>query len=328
MARSKARRKTTAVQRNVRQGGDLQRLHIKVSSPRIVMYQVMRGMGKSLKVLVGLMLLAVIVLGSYRGVQSLFLDNEKYKLQEIDLQTNGYLDHARVVDLAGIDLGATIFAVSTEDVRNRLSALPEVIQCEVQRRLPGTLQIKVQERVPVAWIQCESVGFLGRGADGVLIDENGVSFPCEGALWQASRNLPVIIMITAKSEDFDHGTKVKHVDLMRALNLMKTFSEADVREEWLPEQITLINDYSMELVCHSQSKAIFGMYEHKRQVENYITIHEHCLAENRNSQSPRMKQEIKQMNLMPRKNIPVEFKKQMAPLDKPVLIKPRIPTTH
>ncbi len=58
MARSKARRKTTAVQRNVRQGGDLQRLHIKVSSPRIVMYQVMRGMGKSLKVLLGLMLLA------------------------------------------------------------------------------------------------------------------------------------------------------------------------------------------------------------------------------------------------------------------------------
>ena len=104
------------------------------------------------------------------------------------------------------------------------------------------------------------------------------------------RNLPVIIMITAKSEDFDHGTKVKHVDLMRALNLMKTFSEADVREEWLPEQITLINDYSMELVCHNQSKAIFGMYEHKRQVENYITIHEHCLAENRNSESPGMKQ--------------------------------------
>ena len=71
-------------------------------------------------------------------------------------------------------------------------------------------------------------------------------------------------MSTAKSEDFNHGTKAQHVDLMRALHLMKTFSEADVREEWLPEQITLINDYSMELVCHNQSAAIFGMYEHKR----------------------------------------------------------------
>ena len=225
-------------------------------------------------------------------------------------------------------MDATIFAVSVEDVRERLSALPEVVQCDVQRRLPGTLQIKVQERVPVAWIQCEPVGFLGRRADGVLIDENGITFPCEGALWQASQNLPVINMITAKSEDFDHGTKVKHVDLTRALDLMATFSEADIREEWLPEQITLINDYSMELVCHNQSKAIFGMYEHKRQVENYITIHEHCLAENRNSDNPGMKQEIKQMNLMPRMNIPVEFKKQMAPLDEPVLIKPRMPTTH
>jgi cell division septal protein FtsQ len=328
MARSRARRKTTALQRNVRQGGDLQRLHIKVSSPRIVMYQVMRGMGKSLKGLIALMLLAVIVLGSYRGVQSLFLDNEKYKLQEIDLQTNGYLDHARVVDLAGIDLEATIFAVNIEDVRERLSDLPEVVQCEVQRRLPGTLQIKIQERVPVAWVQCESVGFLGRQADGVLIDGNGITFPCEGAMWQASKTLPVIIMNTAKSENFNHGTKAKHVDLMRALDLMKTFSEADVRDEWLPEQITLINDYSMELVCNNESAAIFGMYDHKRQVENYITIHEHSLAENRKSKNTAMKQEIKKMNLMPRVNIPVEFKKQPAQLEEPVLIKPRIRTTH
>ena len=328
MARSKARRKTTAVQRNVRQGGDLQRLHIKVSSPRIVMYQVMRGMGKSLKVLLGLMLVAVIVLGSYRGVQSLFLDNEKYKLQEIDLQTNGYLDHARVVDLAGIDLEATIFAVSVEDVRERLSDLPEVVQCEVQRRLPGTLEIDIQERVPVAWIQCESVGFLGRRGNGVLIDENGITFPCGGARWQASQNLPVIIMRTAKSENFNHGTKAQHVDLMRALHLMKTFSEADVRDEWLPEKITLINDYSMELVCNNESAAIFGMYDHKEQVEDYITIHEHCLAENRKRKNPAMKQEIKKMNLMPRKNIPVEFKKQPAQPEEPVLVKPRIRTTH
>ncbi len=44
--------------------------------------------------------------------------------------------------------------------------------------------------------------------------------------------------------------------------------------------------------------------------------------------NPAMKQEIKQMNLMPRKNIPVEFKKQPAQPEEPVLVKPRIRTTH
>ena len=63
-------------------------------------------------------------------------------------------------------------------------------------------------------------------------------------------------------------------------------------------------------------------------LRDYITIHEHCLAENRNSDNPGMKQKIKQMNLMPRKNIPVEFKKQPAQPEEPVLIKPRMPTTH
>ena len=328
MARSRARRKTTAVQRNVRQGGDLQRLHIKVSSPRIVMYQVMRGMSKGLKYFICLVLLGSAVYGGYRGVERLFLKNEKYDLREIDLQTNGYLDHTRVVDLAGIDLNATIFAVNIEGVRDSLSALPEVVHCEVERRLPGTLKIKIQERVPVAWIQCEPVGFLGCQPDGVLIDENGITFPCEGGLWQASKDLPVIIIRTAKSENFVHGSKAEHIDLTRALHLMKTVSEADVREEWLARQIELINDYSMELVCNDGSRAVFGMYDHVRQVEDFITIHEHCLAENIKSGGAEGKHEIKQMNLMPKMNIPVEFEKQTAPLDKPVLIKPRIPTIH
>ena len=176
MAGSRSRRKTTTLQRNTRQGGDLQRLHIKVSSPRIVMYQVIRGMNKGVKCFVCLLLVSLALFGSYQGVKSLFLGNEKYQIKEIKLVTNGALDHARVVQLADLDLGATLFAINTEDVRDSLAALPEVVHCEVKRRLPGTLKIDIEERIPYAWLKCDSVGFWGRQADGVLVDENGVTF--------------------------------------------------------------------------------------------------------------------------------------------------------
>ena len=325
MAGSRTRRKTSTLQRNTRQGGDLQRLHIKVSSPRIVMYQVMRGMSKGVKCFFCLLLVGLALLGGYQGIKNLFLGNEKYQIKELKLTTNGALDHARVINLVGLDLGATLFAVNIDDVQSRLSALPEVVNCKVERRLPGTLKIDIEERVPYAWLKCEDVGYWGRQADGVLIDADGVTFPCVGAMWQTSQGLPVIEMREARVENFEHGIKVRHADLLRAIHLMKVIEEADVRAEWLPQQITLVNDYSIQVVCSDQSKAIFGMYDHKRQVKDFITIHEHCLAENIKNVDDDMRREIKIMNLIPRRNIPVEFKKQTALLDIPLLIKPNIP---
>ncbi|MDG1358751.1 MAG: FtsQ-type POTRA domain-containing protein [Akkermansiaceae bacterium] len=328
MAGSRTRRKTTAIQRNTRQGGDLQRLHIKVSSPRIVMYQVMRGMNKGVKCFLCLLLVSLALFGGFQGVKSLFLGNEKYQIQEIKLDTNGALDHARVVDLADLDLRATLFAVDTDDVRSRLSALPEVVHCKVERRLPGTLKITIEERVPFAWLECEKIGFLrtkdsqGKVVDGVLVDENGITFPCVGAMFLTSKNLPVIKLREARVENFEHGMKADHVDLMRALHLIKVCKNSDVREQWLPAHITLLNDYSMELLCNNGSEAIFGMYDHERQVKDFITIQEHCLAANIKNGVDVEKHKIKRMNLIPRINIPVVFKKQTAQLNTPILIKP------
>ncbi|MBT8045295.1 MAG: FtsQ-type POTRA domain-containing protein [Verrucomicrobiae bacterium] len=306
----KTRKKTTRSRRNAGKGGDLQKLHIKVSSPRIVMFQVMNGIGKGVKYFIILALLGLICVGGYKGIQHLFLGNEKYRLQEVDLQTNGHLNHARVVELTGIDLNASIFAIDTDHVHSTLQNLPEVIACDVERRLPGTLKIKILERVPAVWIECESLGFPGRRNGGVLADKNGITFPCEGELWQAARDLPVIVVKTAKSDAFKHGSKVTHTDFLRALHLIKTFETANVREQWLPERVVLINDYSMKAVCNDGSYAIFGMYDHDRQLDDFISIREHSLRTNRI---------VKHINLIPKKNIPVKF------VGDPILVKPKRP---
>lgn len=310
MARFKPRRKTTRSPRVVRKGGDLQKLHIKVSSPRIVMFQVLSGMGKMVKFAMFLALIGMIALGGYKGVQHLFLGNEKYRLQEIDLETNGHLNHSRVVEIAGVDLESSIFAIDTEVVSDRLHDLPEVISCDVERRLPGTLKIKILERVPAVWIECETLGYPGRRNGGILADAGGITFPCEGALWEAARDLPVIVVKHAKSDAFQHGSKMKHPEVIRALNLVKEFASGNVRAEWLPERIVLVNDYSMEAICNDGSRAVFGMYDHERQLNDFITIHEHTLKTQR---------EVQHINLIPSKNIPVKFE------GTPVLIKPKRP---
>lgn len=304
----KPRRKTTRSPRVVRRGGDLQKLHIKVTSPRIVMLEIMRGFGKSGKIILLLALAGMIGWGGYLGVRHIFIDNEEYRLQEIKLQTNGHTNHARVVEVTGIDLDASIFAIDTDHVRKRLQDLPEVTQCEVERRLPGTLQITLTERMPVAWLQSAQYGFPGKEEGGVLVDKDGVTFPCEGALWETSRDLPIVMVKGGERDAFYHGRKMKHPEVMRALHLVQTLSEGDLRADWMPEKIIILNDYSMQIICNDGSRAVFGMYEHKRQLEDFITVREHALKTQR---------VVEHINMMPEKNIPVRFGGE------PVLVKPR-----
>ena len=310
MARFKPRRKTTRAPRHVRKGGDLQKLHIKVSSPRIVMFQIMRGMGKGVKLAMLLALLGLIGFGGYRGVKHLFLGNTKYTLRhlELDSMNNGKIDENRVVEITGIDRDANIFAIDTSDMRDALMALPEVIDCEVVRHLPDTLRIKILERVPVVWIECAALGYPGRRNGGILADNNGITFPCEGGMWDTARDLPVIVVQHAKSDAFRHGSKMKHPEVIRALKLVKTFGMENVRAQWLPERVVLINDYSMEAICNDGSHAIFGMYDHGRQLADFITIRERTYQTQR---------EVQHINLIPRKNIPVIF------AGAPVLVKPQ-----
>ncbi len=307
MAKFTPRRKTTRAPRHVRKGGDLQKLHINVSSPRIVMFQVMSGMGKGVKYAMLLVLLGLIGFGGYKGVKHLFLGNEKYTLKHIEPHTNGKIGVDRIVEVTGIDRDANIFAIDTSDMRDALRDLPEVIDCNVERHLPDTLRIKIIERVPAVWIECAALGYPGRRNGGVLADQGGITFPCEGTLWDAARDLPVIVVQQAKSDAFQHGSKMKHPEVIRALHLVKTFSSGKVRAQWLPERVVLINDYSMEAVCNDGSRAVFGMYDHERQLSDFITIRERTYKTER---------EVQHMNLIPSKNIPVIF------AGTPVLVKP------
>jgi len=306
-----SRRKNTRssrAYRNARRGSDIQKLHIKVSSPRIVMLQVMSGLSKALKFAVVLALLGGICWGGYLGVQRIFINNPKYKLQEIKLTTNGHLNHARVVEITGINLNSNIFSIDAKKVRKKLKDLPEVIDCSVRHRLPGTLHIDVTERVPVVWIQCAPLDFPGRKPGGVLADEKGITFPCEGSLWESARDLPVIVINDANENDFEHGNVMHHKEALRALHLIQLFNEQKIPNDLLPERIVIETDYSMKALTNDGTSAIFGMYEHQRQMEDFISICHHVRATHR---------VIHSVNLIPKKNIPVKF------AGGPILVQPK-----
>ena len=309
----KLRKKTTRSSRAprgyhpVRRGRDTLQVQVHVSSPRIVMIQLMRGLLLSAKITLFLAVIAGILWSGFLGIKHVFIDNPNYQLKEIYLQTNGHLDKNRVIQVTHINTSGSIFEIDAKAVRKSLKSLPEVIECSVKRRLPGKLYIKVTERVPIAWLQCEQLHFPGRSPNGILTDKEGITFPCEKNYWNTSRDLPVIEISQAKSSAFHHGKTMNHPDALRALELINLFNSKEIPNDLMPERVILLNGYSMKAICNDGTQATFGMYEHERQMSNLLKIY------HRTQQTHRT---ISTINLIPKKNIPVRFS------DAPVLVQP------
>ena len=290
-----ARRKTSRVR-----GKRVSRqLHLKVHSPRIFGFGCLKASGRLLRVLVVLAVAAGVVWGTKMGLHKGFIENEEFQLQEIDLQTNGEMGVDAFVRVAGLDPGVSVFAVSLKKVRRNLEKLPGVLEVDVSRRLPGTLRVEVRERVPVAWLECRSQGiFAKRMENGLLLDENGVAFPCESWWESTAASLPVVVVEDAKNGDFVIGKRIRHREAERALHLVRLGGRMLSQESWTLPVVGVRNGYSLIAATSDGTVVTFGMYGHERQLGDLKALQRHARESDR---------AIERVNLIPERNIPVVY---------------------
>ncbi len=103
-----------------------------------------------------------------------------FRVRRVEIAGLQYLAPARVVAALGLESDATVFDDLAAASR-RLAALPGVISANVQRRLPGTLEIVVIEAEPVA--------LAPRSGGLALLDSSGNVLPFDPAV--SAPDLPV-----------------------------------------------------------------------------------------------------------------------------------------
>jgi cell division septal protein FtsQ len=95
-----------------------------------------------------------------------------FRIRRVEIAGIQYLAPANVVDALALDSRASVFDdLSAAD--RRLKALPGVVTAQVERRLPGTLEIALVEAVPVA--------LTPRNGGLALLDSSGKVLPFDPA---------------------------------------------------------------------------------------------------------------------------------------------------
>ncbi len=97
--------------------------------------------------------IAWVAVASLRSLSAvLFTRNPTFTLRRLDLTSDGRLAPDLLQRFAGIGIGTNLFELQLRRIRSDLMAVPAVREVRVRRRMPDTLEIRIQERLPIARI--------------------------------------------------------------------------------------------------------------------------------------------------------------------------------
>ncbi len=245
---------------------------------------------------VGLGFLAVQYGGTW-VVAKLIKENQVFKIQHLDIQTDGVLAVEQLRRWAGVDLEDNIFVLDLERVKRDLELVPVIRSATVERVLPHTLRIRVVERDPV--LQAE---YPERGQCYLLDSQGYVMFPRDAYQLAESvalrdKQLPRLAGIPESS--MRPGQRLGSEQVHAAIGLVRAFAsspmmgvaqlrEVDVRR---PGVLLARTDLDCEVT--------FGLSGFEQQLRRWHAIHE---------RGRHAGQELARLDLSVSNNIPARWR--------------------
>jgi cell division protein FtsQ len=243
-------------------------------------------------------LCAAVYLGAREAARRFFFENPDYRVNTIELQTDGTLQREQVLKVADLREGENIFSVNLARVRERLQRLPQIDEVEVVRKLPGEIDIRMVERKPVAWITGEkqiSDPFVSEAA--FLVDARGVLMK-EKKLLPEYLGLPLIL--GCSSESLEEGKVVESSEAKTALDLLRLSTRSFMQMRFQIREIDVSKSYCLLVTDKNHTHVMFALDNLEAQLQRL----EQFLVYSDDS-----KQELETVNLLVQRNIPVTFTK-------------------
>jgi len=272
-------------------------LQLRVRSVRIMWFETADWLKKLFKLVLIGGVVAGLVWAIGIGLRRAFLENEDFRISLIELNDNPVMDELRLVEMGGIDLNESIFSINVSELEGMLLGLPELAVADVERELPGTLRVRVQARVPVAWLEVPVHEVRGRDPEsGLLVDPNGILFPCLGEMAGSTIELPVIVIKDPRQPEPLAGALCESPELLRGLAMLRLAKKVDGMPELGITRIEQSNEWSVVVETGDGIEAKFGLSGHDRQFDDLVRAHRHA-----ESQGYR----IATIDLIPERNIPI-----------------------
>ncbi|MFQ3669896.1 MAG: FtsQ-type POTRA domain-containing protein [Verrucomicrobiia bacterium] len=240
-------------------------------------------------------LLIGLVFAAQTGYQKLVLDNPTFAIAQIDIETSsGSLPRQDILNAAAVLPGQSLMAVDLNAVRQRVEALPAVASVRVQRRLPATLRIYVEERQPVARLLPTSRAGARLAQAIYYLDANG--FVIKPKPGEQLKPLPVITGVP--SDSVIEGTRLELPEVDSALRFLGLSEYSVIRAELDLNRISVDHKGYLIVWTRNRGSIRFRTDHLSEQIQRLEVI----LADAKNRRLV-----VRSVDLSPERNVPVTY---------------------
>jgi len=246
----------------------------------------------------------------------LVYENRAFAIQTIDVQTDGVVAADQLRRWAGVKAGENLLALDLADVKRNLEMAPMIASASVERILPRTLCIRVEEREPVAQINVPQprpggglqVAVFQLDGDGyvmVPLDPRQRTTP----LNQLDNQLPVLTGVSGP--ELQPGRKVETPQVQAALSLISAFACSPMAGLVDLRRIDVASGDVLVAVTGQGSTVTFGLQNLDWQLRRWREIYD---------SGCRLNKAILSLNLAVTNNTPVSWTEASAA--------PQVPVRH
>lgn len=231
-------------------------------------------------------------------VRDAFVENDRFRLQHFSVNTDGELSASDIIAATGLKEGMNMLDIPLVEVRDKLTALPQVRQATVSRGYPGMLFLTVEQRHPVAWLECPEERLEARVPGyGCLLDEHGVVLPC-GEVTAEQQRLPCIRV--KKLNRLVPGKPIESAPgVLAALKLLAAHESSALGHVTGIKRVDASKGYALTVTYDAKFSAVFpaeGFSRHLQRLERVV------------QEAARHRWQLATVDLLVQNNVPITLR--------------------
>jgi cell division septal protein FtsQ len=230
----------------------------------------------------GIAIAALVCFGAWRGGQALLnrliYESPSFTIENVDVQTDGVLAPEVIRRWAMVHRGQNLFALDLMKVKRDLEMRPVIEFAAVERILPHTLKIAVNEREPLALAKVAETR-KGGGSQEVIynFDQDGCVMRPLDAGWRMSpvptnETLPELIGVSAN--EVQPGRKVESPQVLAALALLSELNRSPMAGMADLLQINVAAPEVLEATTSQGAHITFSLDHFGTQLRRWRQIHD------------------------------------------------------
>lgn len=190
----------------------------------------------------------ILLVGIIAGGIAFALTSPIFNIKDIKVSNNNLVNSETVVSLSEIKTEQNIFKFTKIQAINKIKENPYIEAVEIHRKLPSTIQIDIEERIPTY-----SIDYMGKYA---IINNQGYVLEIS----EDNKGYPVILGSKTAEQEMTPNQRLNDEDLEKMEDVLKIMSSA--KENNLDTKVTNIdittkNEYSIYL-AEEKKKVYLG----------------------------------------------------------------------